>query len=77
MIVFGDNYNDVSMFEAVKYSVCMENADKDVKDKATFICSSNDMNGVSDFIQNISIQDGVKPSFNMCYHNHVHGGYIL
>lgn len=51
VIVFGDNYNDVSMFEAVKYSVCMENADKDVKDKATFICSSNDMNGVSDFIQ--------------------------
>lgn len=51
VIVFGDNYNDVSMFEAVKYSVCMENADKDVKDKASFICKSNDMNGVSDFIQ--------------------------
>ena len=51
VVVFGDNYNDVSMFEAAKYSVCMENADKDVKDKATFICSSNDMNGVSDFIQ--------------------------
>lgn len=51
VIVFGDNYNDVSMFEAVKYSVCMGNADKDVKDKATFICKSNDMNGVSDFIQ--------------------------
>lgn len=51
VVVFGDNYNDVSMFEAVKYSVCMENADNDVKDKATFICSSNDMNGVSDFIQ--------------------------
>ena len=51
VIVFGDNYNDVSMFEAVKYSVCMENADKDVKDKATFICKSNDVNGVSDFIQ--------------------------
>ena len=51
VIVFGDNYNDVSMFETVKYSVCMENADKDVKDKATFICKSNDMNGVSDFIQ--------------------------
>ena len=51
VIVFGDNYNDVSMFEAVKYSVCMENADKDVKDKASFICKSNDVNGVSDFIQ--------------------------
>ena len=51
MIVFGDNYNDVSMFEAVKYSVCMENADKDVKDKASFIFKSNDVNGVSDFIQ--------------------------
>ena len=51
VVVFGDNYNDVSMFEAVKYSVCMENADKDVKDKATFICGSNDRNGVSDFIQ--------------------------
>lgn len=51
VVVFGDNYNDVSMFEAVKYSVCMENADKDVKDKASFICKSNDVNGVSDFIQ--------------------------
>lgn len=51
VVVFGDNYNDVSMFEAVKYSVCMENADNDVKNKATFICSSNDLNGVSDFIQ--------------------------
>ena len=51
VVVFGDNYNDVSMFEAVKYSVCMENANKDVKDKATFICGSNDRNGVSDFIQ--------------------------
>lgn len=51
VVVFGDNYNDVSMFEAVKYSVCMENADEDVKDKATFICRSNDLNGVSDFIQ--------------------------
>lgn len=51
VVVFGDNYNDVSMFEAAKHSVCMENADNDVKDKATFICSSNDMNGVSDFIQ--------------------------
>ena len=51
VVVFGDNYNDVSMFEVVKYSVCMENADEDVKDKATFICRSNDMNGVSDFIK--------------------------
>ena len=51
VIVFGDNYNDVSMFEAVKYSVCMENAYKDVKDKTTFICGSNVVNGVSDFIQ--------------------------
>lgn len=51
VVVFGDNYNDVSMFEVVKYSVCMENADEDVKDKATFICTNNDANGVSDFIQ--------------------------
>lgn len=51
VVTFGDNYNDVSMFEAVKYSVCMENADNDVKDKATFICTNNDANGVSDFIQ--------------------------
>lgn len=51
VVVFGDNYNDVSMFEAAKYSVCMENADNDVKTEATFICSSNDLNGVSDFIQ--------------------------
>ena len=34
-----------------KVGRCMENADKDVKDKTTFICGSNVVNGVSDFIQ--------------------------
>ena len=51
VVVFGDNYNDESMFDTVTYSVCMLNADEEVKRKATFICGSNDNNGVSDFIR--------------------------
>ncbi len=51
VIVFGDNYNDLSMFDVVDYSVCMANADEDIKQTATFICGSNDENGVSEFLK--------------------------
>lgn len=51
VVVFGDNYNDVSMFNVVDYSVCMKNADEDIKQEATFVCGSNDENGVSEFIK--------------------------
>lgn len=36
--VFGDNQNDVSMFEVCDYSYCMSTATEDVKKKARFLC---------------------------------------
>ena len=51
VVVFGDNYNDTSMFDVVDYSVCMANADEDIKQMATFVCGSNDENGVSNFLK--------------------------
>lgn len=50
-LVFGDNYNDISMFEKAKYSVAPANAQEIVKKKATFLMKSNDENGVSNFIE--------------------------
>lgn len=51
IVVFGDNYNDLSMFEVAHYSVAMENASIDVKNKANFITISNEENGVSYFLK--------------------------
>lgn len=51
VLVFGDNYNDVSMFEVVKYSVAMDNAEEEVKCKATHHTLSNNEHGVSSFIK--------------------------
>lgn len=53
VLVFGDNYNDLGMFRAAKYSVVTENAEKIVKNNATFITKANDENGVSYFLKNM------------------------
>lgn len=47
IVVFGDQDNDLSMFEYAKYSVAMGNAIKTVKEKATFVTFSNNKNGVA------------------------------
>ncbi|MDV3426170.1 MAG: HAD family hydrolase [Bacillota bacterium] len=49
-MVFGDYYNDVTMFQAADFSYAMENAPDDVKDKARFIAGSNNENGVYNVI---------------------------
>ncbi len=50
-LVFGDNYNDISMFKQAGYSVAMVNADVLVKKYATFISDEdNNHQGVSKFI---------------------------
>lgn len=51
VLVFGDNYNDVSMFEEVTYSVAMDNALAGIKSKARYTTLSNNENGVSSFIK--------------------------
>ena len=44
--VFGDNFNDVSMFEKVYYSFAMGNASAEVKALARFTAQSNNDDGV-------------------------------
>ena len=45
-MVFGDYYNDLTMFKAAHYSYAMENAPEDVKKHANFIAESNNEDGV-------------------------------
>lgn len=50
-MVFGDYYNDLTMFESAKYSYAMENAPEDVKNHAQFIAKTNNENGVYNVIK--------------------------
>ncbi|MFK5883274.1 MAG: HAD family hydrolase [Candidatus Izemoplasma sp.] len=52
IVVFGDQDNDISMFEFAKYSVAMGNAIDRVKEKATFVTFSNSKNGVAYAVDN-------------------------
>lgn len=45
-MVFGDYYNDLTMFKTAHYSYAMENAPEDVKKHANFIAESNNEDGV-------------------------------
>ncbi|GCD11947.1 Cof-type HAD-IIB family hydrolase [Clostridium tagluense] len=49
-MVFGDYYNDLTMFKAAHYSYAMENAPEDVKKHANFIAESNNEDGVYNVI---------------------------
>nr|WP_307897062.1 HAD-IIB family hydrolase [Clostridium botulinum] len=49
-MAFGDNYNDVSMFEMVKYSVAMGNADENIKSICKLVADTNYNNGVAKMI---------------------------
>lgn len=51
VLVFGDNYNDESMFDIAKYSVAMGNSHEDIKAHARFTTKSNQEQGVSWFIK--------------------------
>ena len=47
IMVMGDGRNDIPMFEGVGLSVAMENAVDEVKEKADYITSSNNDDGVA------------------------------
>lgn len=47
IIVFGDNHNDLSMFEAAGLSVAVGNAEPEVLDAADRVTRSNDEHGVA------------------------------
>lgn len=51
VMCFGDSENDISMFEAVKYGIAMENAQNIVKEKAFYITSSNNEDGIQKAIE--------------------------
>lgn len=50
VVVFGDNLNDIPMFEAADECYAVENAREEVKKIATGIIGSNNSDGVAEFI---------------------------
>ena len=52
VVGFGDNHNDLPMFEACDIKVAVENAAAEVKDAADFICESNNNDGVVKWLEN-------------------------
>ena len=51
VIAFGDNLNDLDMFDVSDVTVAVENAVDEVKNKADYICKNNNENGVAEFIE--------------------------
>ena len=51
VMIFGDNDNDLGMFEVAKTSIAMGNSVDNIKEIATFICDDNNHNGVSKFLK--------------------------
>ena len=50
---FGDNFNDIEMFEQVEYSFAMSNADEQVRNRAKYVIGSNDENSVVNTLKRI------------------------
>lgn len=50
VIAFGDNFNDISMLEAVGTGVAMGNADEAVKARANIVIGDNTTTSIADFI---------------------------
>ncbi|NLC97145.1 MAG: HAD family phosphatase [Erysipelotrichaceae bacterium] len=46
VVVFGDDYNDLVMFDSIWTNIAMGNACKELKDKATFVTKSNIEDGI-------------------------------
>lgn len=56
VIAFGDNYNDIEMFENVGFPIAMENAVDEIKSAAKFVTTSNDESGVAYAINKIFLK---------------------
>lgn len=52
VLAFGDNYNDVELFNAVGIPIAMENAVEELKSIAKFITLTNDEDGIAYAIDN-------------------------
>ncbi len=53
VVFFGDGENDLILIENVGIGVAMENAIKIVKEKATYVTSSNNADGIAEYLENI------------------------
>lgn len=54
---FGDSLNDLSMLEAAGTGVAMANARGDVKSRVSFICRSNQEDGVAHYIEEYILKE--------------------
>lgn len=50
LVVFGDNYNDVTLFAAADEAYAVENAVDELKAQATAVIESNEQDGVANFL---------------------------
>ena len=54
LTVFGDNFNDVGMFELARHSIAVSNAQEGVKAKASFVSAhSNDEDAVARYLKSL------------------------
>lgn len=51
IIAFGDNHNDLSLFEASDIKVAVENATPEIKGIADYVCKSNENDGVAKWLE--------------------------
>ena len=57
LTVFGDNYNDIGMFELAGTAVAMKNAQEGVKDKAHLVLPhTNDEDGVAKYLEKLKLE---------------------
>ena len=47
---FGDNANDLPLFEACDVCIAVDNATREVKDSADYVCESNADDGVAKWL---------------------------
>ena len=51
VVFFGDGENDLVLIENVGIGVAMDNAIKVVKDKASYVTLSNDLDGIAEYLE--------------------------
>lgn len=57
VIAFGDNYNDIEMFQSVGMPIAMGNAVDEVKIQAKYVTKSNDESGIAYAINNYILKN--------------------
>ncbi len=51
VVGFGDNNNDIPLFESCNIKVAVSNATQNLKEIADYICESNDDDGVTKWLE--------------------------